>query len=65
MSRRINGLMMGIEFPENPKHQLEGCRHEVMVRPVSVLEGFPPEIVNRPLQLQTWQRAIRFGYFAR
>lgn len=52
---------MGVEFPVNPKHQLEGCGHEVIVRPVSVVEGFPPAIVSRPVTVadlsksnQTW-----------
>lgn len=39
---------MGVEFPENSKHQLEVCRHGVILRPVSVVEGFPPGIVSRP-----------------
>lgn len=52
---------MGVEFPENPEHQVEGCRHEVIVRPVSMVEGFPPAIVSRPVTVadlaeskQTW-----------
>lgn len=65
MRRRVSGPEMGIEFPENPQHQLEGCGHEVMVRPVSVVAGFSPATFSRPITVADLAESNQFGYVAK
>lgn len=48
MSRRINRLVISVELPENPEHQLEGSGHEVTARPISVVEFLSPAVFSRP-----------------
>lgn len=65
MSRRINALVICVELPENPQHPREGSGQEVTVRPGGMVECFFQQYSAGLLQLQSWQRATRAGYFAK